>query len=96
MIGKWHLGTDPTGFDYWEILPGQGSYYNPDFIQMDGTRKRYRSYYADQITDLAIEWMDKQKNSKQAVSSDVPAQSTPSQLVPSSQTLWQISHGFHP
>ena len=32
MIGKWHLGSDPTGFDYWEILPGQGNYYNPDFI----------------------------------------------------------------
>ena len=28
MIGKWHLGSDPTGFDHWEILPGQGSYYN--------------------------------------------------------------------
>ena len=63
MIGKWHLGTDPTGFDYWEILPGQGSYYNPDFIQMDGTRKRYQGYCTDQITDLAIEWMDKQKDS---------------------------------
>ena len=35
MIGKWHLGTDPVGFDYWEVLPGQGSYYNPDLIQMD-------------------------------------------------------------
>src|SRR5512135_792577 len=32
MIGKWHLGSNPTGFDHWEILPGQGSYYNPDFI----------------------------------------------------------------
>lgn len=30
MVGKWHLGTDPVGFDHWEILPGQGSYYNPD------------------------------------------------------------------
>jgi len=30
MIGKWHLESDPTGFDYWNILPGQGDYYNPD------------------------------------------------------------------
>ena len=32
MIGKWHLISDPTDFDYWNILPGQGDYYNPDFI----------------------------------------------------------------
>ena len=36
MIGKWHLGSDPTGFDHWEILPGQGSYYNPEFINKGG------------------------------------------------------------
>ena len=34
LIGKWHLSSDPVGFDYWEILPGQGMYYNPDFLQM--------------------------------------------------------------
>ncbi|MHC4724037.1 MAG: sulfatase-like hydrolase/transferase, partial [Planctomycetota bacterium] len=33
MIGKWHLVSDPTGFDYWQILPDQGEYYNPWFIQ---------------------------------------------------------------
>ena len=32
IIGKWHLDSEPTNFDHWEILPGQGSYYNPDFI----------------------------------------------------------------
>ena len=42
MIGKWHLSTDPTGFDHWEVLPGQGSYYNPDFIQMDGSAEALR------------------------------------------------------
>ena len=60
LIGKWHLGSTPTGFDYWEILPGQGSYYNPDFIQMNGTQKRYAGYCTDVITDLTIEWLDKQ------------------------------------
>ena len=58
MIGKWHLGTDPVGFDYWEILPGQGSYYNPDFIQMDGSRKRFPGYCTDLITDKAIDWLE--------------------------------------
>ena len=63
LIGKWHLGTNPTGFNYWEILPGQGSYYNPDLIQMDGSRKRYQGYCTDLITDLALDWMKDQKES---------------------------------
>ena len=33
MIGKWHLVSEPTGFDYWDILIGQGDYYNPKFIK---------------------------------------------------------------
>ena len=64
MIGKWHLGTDPVGFDYWEVLPGQGSYYNPDFIQMDGSRKRYEGYCTDLVTDFALSWLDKRDKDK--------------------------------
>jgi arylsulfatase A-like enzyme len=33
LIGKWHLGSDPTGFDHWEILPNQGNYYNPSLYE---------------------------------------------------------------
>jgi arylsulfatase A-like enzyme len=44
LVGKWHLGSDPTGFDYWEVIPGQGHYYNPDFITSEGT-KRHEGYY---------------------------------------------------
>ena len=36
IIGKWHLGSDPTGFDHWDMLSGLGNYYNPDFINKDG------------------------------------------------------------
>ncbi len=57
VIGKWHLGTDPVGFDYWEVLPGQGSYYNPDFLQMDGSRQRFDGYCTDIITDKALTWL---------------------------------------
>ena len=57
IIGKWHLVTQPTGFDYWEILPGQGSYVNPDFIQMDGTTKRFPGYVTDLITDKTLDWL---------------------------------------
>ena len=57
VIGKWHLVSNPTGFNYWEILPGQGAYYNPDFIQMDNKRKRYEGYCTDIITDRALDWL---------------------------------------
>ncbi len=56
LIGKWHLKSDPTGFDHWEILPGQGSYYNPDFLTATG-KKRYEGYATDITTDLALDWL---------------------------------------
>ncbi|QDT05563.1 Arylsulfatase [Rubripirellula lacrimiformis] len=62
IIGKWHLGTDPVGFDHWEVLPGQGSYYNPDFLQMDGKRKRYQGYCTDIITENALAWLKQDRD----------------------------------
>lgn len=62
LIGKWHLSSAPTGFDHWEILPGQGSYYNPDFIQMDGSRKRYEGYCTDLITENTLHWLAERRD----------------------------------
>lgn len=59
MIGKWHLPQDPAGFDYWNILPGQGLYFDPEFIEM-GERKKYSGYCTDITTDLALDWLKKQ------------------------------------
>ena len=56
MIGKWHLRSDPTGFDYWNVLPGQGLYYNPVMIEM-GERKKYTGYVTNIITDHALKWI---------------------------------------
>jgi arylsulfatase A-like enzyme len=56
MIGKWHLKSDPTGFDYWNILPGQGVYVDPQFIEM-GEEKKHQGYVTDIITDFAIDWV---------------------------------------
>ena len=58
VIGKWHLKTDPVAFDYWDILPGQGNYYNPVFISMDGKQQRFDGYATDVTTDKAIQWLD--------------------------------------
>jgi arylsulfatase A-like enzyme len=63
LIGKWHLMTDPTGFDYWHILPGQGRYYNPPMID-NGRRVQHSGYTTDVITDLSIDWLKNRDKSK--------------------------------
>jgi arylsulfatase A-like enzyme len=64
IFGKWHLGTGPehcpTGFDDWKVLPGQGEYHDPEFIEKGpdgGTRKTYTGYVTDRITDFSIDWL---------------------------------------
>lgn len=62
LLGKWHLQSDPTGFDYWNILPGQGDYYNPDMIEM-GTAVRRHGYVTDILTDMAVDFLEARKGS---------------------------------
>ncbi|MCU0363268.1 MAG: sulfatase [Bacteroidales bacterium] len=62
IIGKWHLGSDPTGFDHWEVLPGQGHYYNPDFINKNG-RHTENGYVTELITDKSLKWISEVKSS---------------------------------
>ena len=60
VVGKWHLGHggihDPTGFDYWNVLPGQGVYHDPTMIEM-GEEKVVPGYVTDIITDLSLDWL---------------------------------------
>jgi arylsulfatase A-like enzyme len=63
MIGKWHLVTNPTGFDYWNILPGQGVYYDPTFITASG-RKQYKGYCTDLIGDFTLDWLKQRDPAK--------------------------------
>lgn len=63
-IGKWHLQTNPQGFSYWQVLPGQGSYYNPDFLMMNGERKRVEGYVSDVVEDAAEKWLNERDTSQ--------------------------------
>jgi arylsulfatase A-like enzyme len=67
IVGKWHLGhggdSDPTGFDYWNVLPGQGEYHNPELIEM-GERRQYEGYVTDLITDLSLDWLNNRDKHK--------------------------------
>src|SRR5262245_12827275 len=56
IVGKWHLQSDPTGFDHWEILPGQGKYYRPEFITPAG-KQAEPGYVTDLTTDKALGWL---------------------------------------
>jgi arylsulfatase A-like enzyme len=72
VVGKWHLGGNdpkrpddgkPAGFDYWNILPGQGSYFDPVMIEM-GERKKLTGYTTDVITDVAIDFLKNRPREK--------------------------------
>jgi len=63
-IGKWHLETKPEGFNFWEILPGQGQYYNPDFLTMNAGKIRIEGYATNIITDLSENWLSNRDTSK--------------------------------
>ena len=63
ITGKWHLVSDPQGFDYWNILPGQGDYYNPRFIE-NGVVKNYAGYVTNLTAELAMQWLDKRDTSR--------------------------------
>jgi arylsulfatase A-like enzyme len=63
VIGKWHLVSDPVGFDHWHILPGQGLYYNPPMIR-DGQQVKHQGYVTDLISDFSLEWLKKRDKTK--------------------------------
>ena len=64
MIGKWHLGSDPVGFDRWEILPGQGAYVSPVFYTATSETTYTGRYVTDVITDRGIDFIRNRPRSK--------------------------------
>jgi len=62
MFGKLHFGNSPKGFDEFKILPGQGTYYNPDLITKKEGRIRVEGYTTDLITEMTIDWIDKERD----------------------------------
>jgi len=62
LFGKLHFGNEPKGFHQYKILPGQGVYYNPDFITKDSGTVRYNGYVTDIITDMSINWLENERD----------------------------------
>jgi len=65
MFGKLHFGNNPKGFDEFKILPGQGTYYNPDFITKHEGRVRVEGYTTDIITDMTLKWLKEERDEDQ-------------------------------
>ena len=63
IIGKWHLGSDPTGFDRWIVLPGQGAYRDPTFL-VPGHTLSIKGHCTEVTTDLGIEWLETRPRDK--------------------------------
>jgi arylsulfatase A-like enzyme len=65
VVGKWHLGThmQPQGYDYFDVIPGQGHYYNPEFINKDGNYIE-EGYITDITVDKSIAWLERRDRSK--------------------------------
>ena len=61
MFGKWHLPEEPKGFDEWKILPGQGVYFDPEFI-IGGERQRQQGYTTDITTDFALDFLQRNRD----------------------------------
>lgn len=70
VFGKWHLVSNPTGFDHWHILPGQGVYYNPPMklggtgLPPNGKPTKHSGYVSDILTDLSLDWLQKRDKDK--------------------------------
>ena len=62
LFGKWHLESLPQGFDRWEIVPGQGDYYNPDFIVETGDTIQKHGYLTNLITDMSLNWLENERD----------------------------------
>jgi arylsulfatase A-like enzyme len=64
IVGKWHLKSLPTGFDFWKVLPGQGLYFQPRLIDMKNDTATYKGYATNVITDEALGWLDRRDKTK--------------------------------
>ena len=63
LMGKYHIRQDPKGFDEWEILPGQGTYFDPEFIE-NGVTRKHTGYVTDIITDKTLAWLDRRDTTR--------------------------------
>jgi len=70
IIGKWHLKEEPVKFDYYEVLPGQGKYFDPEFRKKGegnwpDNLVSYEGHSSDIITDRTLDWLENKRTKDQ-------------------------------
>jgi arylsulfatase A-like enzyme len=95
IVGKWHLVTDPTGFDHWEILPGQGKYYRPDFISAEG-KSAVSGYVTQVTTQKALDWLREKRDVSKPFMLMVQHKAPHRPWEPAPQKLALFQHGSIP
>lgn len=69
MIGKWHLKEEPAAFDYYNVLPGQGRYFDPVTRDIENgewpeNTAEHKGHSSDVITDLSLNWLERRDKTK--------------------------------
>ncbi len=66
VIGKWHLRTTPQGYNHYDVLKGQGPYYNPPMITGDDRgnpiTESNTGYTTDIISDKTLAWLKEDRD----------------------------------
>jgi arylsulfatase A-like enzyme len=87
-IGKWHLQTLPgDAFSYWKVLPDQGQYYNPDFINMQNDTVGMHGYITEVISDVAFDWLDNKRDKSKPFCLIIGEKATHREWLPDLQDL---------
>ncbi len=95
IVGKWHLVSDPTGFDHWEILPGQGKCYRPDFISAAG-KSAVPGYVTDVTTQKAVDWLREGRDASKPFFLMVHHKAPHRRWEPAPEKLTLFEHGSIP
>jgi arylsulfatase A-like enzyme len=95
IIGKWHLVTEPTGFDHWDILPGQGKYYRPDFITAEG-KAAVPGHATEITTQKALDWLRQKRDPSKPFMLMVQHKAPHRRWEPAVDKLAMFEHGSIP
>ncbi|MCM4153502.1 DUF4976 domain-containing protein [Arenibacter sp. N53] len=67
IVGKWHLHDEPAAFDYYKVLPGQGNYFDPEFL-VRGEKSwpqnvvQTKGHSSDNIMDITLDYLKNERD----------------------------------
>ncbi|MEZ5196006.1 MAG: sulfatase-like hydrolase/transferase [Bacteroidales bacterium] len=95
IVGKWHLKSQPTGFDFWNVLPGQGYYYKPQFKTSEGVVEK-EGYVTNIVTDISIDWLEERKQTDKPFMLMIHHKAPHREWLPPPENLKNFKDGDYP